>query len=149
VVRIRKGLAGELEEFHQRMERIMEAALEWHRRGRTSTHPDWCPAADLYETAGEVVILMEAAGVSPASLEITLEGTLLRVAGERPAEHLQAGCIALHQMEIERGPFERLFTVPPGLDGDAARARLEAGFLEVRIPKTGGSPASGDREQRP
>ena len=47
------------------------------------------------------------------------------------------GCTALHQMEIDYGPFERLFTVPAGLDGDAARARLEGGFLEICLPKAG------------
>lgn len=135
MVRVRKGLAGELDALHHRMLRMMEASLRG--QGRTASRSSWCPPADLYETDAEVIVRIEVAGIDPASLDITLEETLLRVAGERPACMAPPGCTALHQMEIDYGPFERLFTVPAGLDGDAARARLEGGFLEICLPKAG------------
>jgi HSP20 family molecular chaperone IbpA len=38
-------------------------------------------------------------------------------------------------MEISFGPFEREIAIQAVFDSDAVRARLEDGFLEVRIPK--------------
>ena len=135
MVKIRRGLLGELGDLHQRMERMMEQAL--HRHGRTGgrAEPDWCPATDVYETETHVVLMVEVAGVDPDSLEVTLEDNLLRVAGRRPRMAPRRPCLALHQMEIEYGPFERLINVPPRLNGDSAQANLENGFLEIRIPK--------------
>ena len=85
--------------------------------------------------------MLEVAGIEPDSLEITLQDTLLRVLGRRSDITPRRACVALHQMEIEYGSFERLLTLPGSLDGDAADARLENGFLEIRIPKN--PPAKG------
>jgi HSP20 family molecular chaperone IbpA len=38
-------------------------------------------------------------------------------------------------MEISFGPFEREIVILTPFDPDSVRARLEDGFLEVRIPK--------------
>ncbi len=143
MVKIKKGLLGELDALHQRMERMMESVL--HRHGGSTQQPDWCPAADLYETEAEVVVVLEVAGVDARSLDVTLEDTVLRVQGRRIEVMPRRGCVALHQMEIEYGPFERLFTVPRNLEGDAAEARLDNGFLEIRIPKARGTAAGPGR----
>ena len=81
MVKIRKGLLGEMDVLHRRMERMMENVL--HRHGAASDPAQWYPAADLYETESAVVVLLEVAGVDPESLEVTLEGTVLRVQGRR------------------------------------------------------------------
>jgi HSP20 family molecular chaperone IbpA len=38
-------------------------------------------------------------------------------------------------MEISFGPFEREIAIQAVFDSEKVRARLEDGFLEVRIPK--------------
>jgi HSP20 family molecular chaperone IbpA len=139
MVKIKRGFPGELNVLHRRMERMLENVL--HRHGATAQQAGWCPATDLYETDGEIVVMLEVAGIEPDLLEITLEDTLLRVAGRRSDIAPRRACVALHQMEIEYGTFERLLTLPGQLDGDAAEARLENGFLEIRIPKK--PPAKG------
>ena len=133
MVKIRKGLLGEMDVLHRRMERMMENVL--HRHGAASGPVEWNPAADLYETRDAVVVLLEVSGVDPESLEVTLEGTVLRVQGRRSGPPPRRDCVALHQMEIEYGPFDRLFNVPRDLDGDGAEARLDNGFMEIRVPK--------------
>ena len=133
MVKIRKGLLGEMDVLHRRMERMMENVL--HRHGAASGPAEWNPAADLYETRDAVVVLLEVSGVDPESLEVTLEGNVLRVQGRRSGPPPRRDCVALHQMEIEYGPFDRLFNVPRDLDGDGAEARLDNGFMEIRVPK--------------
>jgi HSP20 family protein len=139
MVKIKRGFAGELTGLHRRMERMLENVL--HQHAPSAQQAEWCPAADLYETNGEVVVVLEVAGIEPDLLEITLEDTLLRVVGRRSDITPRRSCVALHQMEIEYGAFERLLTLPGNLDGDAAEASLENGFLEIRIPKK--PPAKG------
>ena len=133
MVKIRKGLLGEMDVLHRRMERMMENVLQRH--GASSAPAQWNPAADLYETRDQVVVILEVSGVDSDSLEVTLEGTVLRVQGRRGGPPPRKDCVALLQMEIEYGPFDRLFRVPANLDGDMAHARLDNGFLEIQIPK--------------
>jgi len=81
-----------------------------------------------------VVVRFEVAGVRGEDLKVNVEGTKLRLRGVRrtpaspPIERLQ-------QMEISFGPFEREVEIEATFDPEEVRARLEDGFLEVRIPK--------------
>ncbi len=142
MVKIRKGPLGEMDVLHRRMERMMENVLQRH--GASSAPAQWNPAADLYETRDQVVVILEVSGVDSDSLEVTLEGTVLRVQGRRGGPPPRKDCVALLQMEIEYGPFDRLFTVPANLDGDTAHARLDDGFLEIQIPKRAVEPEEED-----
>ena len=67
-------------------------------------------------------------------LRVNVEGTVLRLRGVRraPTGHAMD---RLQQMEISFGPFEREIAIQAVFDSEAVRARLEDGFLEVRIPK--------------
>jgi len=94
----------------------------------------WQPAADVFETRDEVVVRFEVAGVRGQDLRVNVTGTVVRLRGVRRAP--PAGAIdRLHQMEITFGPFEREIEIQATFDAEAVRARLEDGFLEVRIPK--------------
>lgn len=88
----------------------------------------------MFETAKEIRVRFEVAGVRGEDLKVNVEGAVLRVRGVRrtpPSEAIER----LQQMEISFGPFEREITIETNFDQDAVRARLEDGFLEVRIPK--------------
>ena len=67
-------------------------------------------------------------------LKVNVEGSLLRLRGVRRAPRSVA-IQKLQQMEISFGPFEREIAIEGRFDSEAVRARLEDGFLEVRIPK--------------
>jgi HSP20 family protein len=94
----------------------------------------WQPSADVFETAGEIVVRFEVAGVRSENLHVNVVGSVLRVRGVRHAP--SSGVIdRLQQMELSFGPFEREIAIQGCFDADGVRARLEDGFLEVRIPK--------------
>ncbi|MCR9096786.1 MAG: Hsp20/alpha crystallin family protein [bacterium] len=94
----------------------------------------WQPAADVFETAKDVRVRFEVAGVRGEDLKVNVEGSVLRLRGVRRTPRSEA-IDRLQQMEISFGPFEREITIEASFDADAVRARLEDGFLEVRIPK--------------
>jgi HSP20 family protein len=84
----------------------------------------WRPAVDVFETEKAVVVQVELAGVARDDLRITVDGEVLRIRGVRgPGRDGEVQ--RLHQVEIERGPFER----------DGVRASLDDGFLRVTLPK--------------
>ncbi|HPG25851.1 MAG: Hsp20/alpha crystallin family protein [Spirochaetaceae bacterium] len=94
----------------------------------------WQPAADVFETETEVVVRFEVAGVRGQDLRVNVEGPVLKLRGVRRPP--PAGAVSrLQQMEICFGPFEREIVIQAVFDSEAVRARLEDGFLEVRIPK--------------
>jgi HSP20 family protein len=94
----------------------------------------WQPAADVFETATEIVVRFEVAGVPGEDLRVNLEESCLRLRGVRRAP--RSGPIdQLQQMEISSGPFEREIPLEAEFDPSAVRARLENGLLEVRIAK--------------
>jgi HSP20 family protein len=97
----------------------------------------WQPSADVFETASEVVVRFEVAGVQGEDLKVNVEGRILRLRGIRKTPPLPQGATIdrLQQMEISFGPFEREVGIEITFDPDSVRARLEDGFLEVRIPK--------------
>lgn len=78
----------------------------------------------------------EVAGVRGQDLRVNVSGSVVRLRGVRQSP--PTGAIdRLQQMEITFGPFEREIEIQTSFDADAVRARLEDGFLEVRIPKRG------------
>ncbi|MFZ5775574.1 MAG: Hsp20/alpha crystallin family protein [Thermodesulfobacteriota bacterium] len=93
----------------------------------------WFPAADLYETENGLVVCMDVSGADPASLSITAEETSITVSGERqyPAPR-KVACI--HQLEIERGFFERTMPLPKPVDVGRASSELRHGILVVTLP---------------
>ena len=87
----------------------------------------------MFETRDEVVLRFEVAGVRGQDLRVNVVGSVVRLRGVRRAP--PAGAIdRLQQMEIRFGPFEREIQIHTPFDADSVRARLEDGFLEVRIP---------------
>jgi HSP20 family protein len=92
------------------------------------------PAADIYETDSEVVVLVELAGISGAEVEIEIEGRLLRLHGERkplPGRPSKS----YSQIEIAHGPFRRELVLPAEVDAEDAVANYKDGVLEVVLPK--------------
>ncbi len=121
----------------QSMQREMERLLDYFG----SSKPPivhfarmWEPAIDVYETAKEVVVLVELAGVKQDEIEIKVDGNTLVIRGERKEAPLRSKR-TYYQMEIHRGPFERGILLPTTIDPEKAKASYEDGLLEIVLPK--------------
>lgn len=115
---------------------------QWHelQRKLSGTHAGtgWTPNTDVYECPEGLVIRMEVAGVNAETVEVHLEEQALTVRGSRrgPTGGQTQAEVRYRQMEIEYGGFERVIPLPFGVDGAAARAVVQGGFLEIRLPRT-------------
>ncbi len=96
----------------------------------------WVPPADVIDSPTHIVIRMEVPGVDRRELSIMQEGRLIIVEGERvrpPGEEHQA---SLLMMEIQYGPFGRVFELPEYVNVEDIQAVYRQGFLTIRIRKS-------------
>ena len=97
--------------------------------------PGWTPHTDILETEDAVMIVMDLAGVGNEDFRVTVEGDLLKVTGVRNKK-MPPGLKRFHRMEVEYGPFEKIFRVPSErVDVDNIQAVRRDGFLELTCPK--------------
>jgi HSP20 family protein len=101
-------------------------------RGDTA-NGHWVPNTDVYATGNSLVVKVELAGMKSDSLEITVEGNRLRIAGTRP-DCCRADKCNFLVMEISYGPFESVLELPPGYDLSQAKAIYVNGFLRIDVP---------------
>lgn len=101
--------------------------------GRESAKANWTPNTDVYTTDSGLVIKVELAGMRSDHLELTAEGSRLRISGTRP-DGCRAPKCSFVIMEIDYGPFESVLELPPGFDLSQAKAAYLNGFLRIDVP---------------
>jgi HSP20 family protein len=115
----------DLELLDQRMRRLFPALT-----GATAL----APAADIYETAAEIVVELEVPGYEQKELEIEVTDRTLTVAGRRESKTETNGkTLKLH--ERLESSFERSFVLPHGADMAKLTAVYGKGVLTLRVPK--------------
>jgi HSP20 family molecular chaperone IbpA len=86
------------------------------------------PAADPHQ----LNLLIELAGVEPASIEIVVDEQALMISGDRARPRI--GGQVYQQAEIEYGHFERLIPLGHDVAAGSASATYEAGMLSITLP---------------
>jgi HSP20 family protein len=97
--------------------------------------PALTPAADVYETDGEVVVELEVPGFDEKQLEIEIRDHTLSVIGEREEETERKEKTLRLRERLEKR-FERRFELPTDVDGEHVKAEYAKGVLTVHVPKT-------------
>jgi HSP20 family protein len=94
-------------------------------------------AGDMEETDKEIVVRIEAPGMDKKDWQITVDGPMLYLKGEKRFERSSSHS-TYHVMERAYGVFERAIPLPREVDADNAQADYTNGVLTVRLPKQGG-----------
>src|SRR6185437_12067394 len=105
----------------------------------SSATSEWTPAVDVREYTDRFQLLLDVPGVEPKDVEITLDGGVLTVAGNR-AEEKTVGPTGAEQPQHQRierrlGRFHRRFILPDTADAENVNASGRNGVLEVVIAK--------------
>ncbi len=100
----------------------------------TTNYVTWSPAVNIYETQDSLLVIAELGGVSADEIHIKYEANRLLVWGQRRQPDLES-IQAVHRMEIQMGPFAFVVDLPGSVSADDADAALEAGILQIRLPK--------------
>lgn len=99
--------------------------------------PPVTPAADIYETDGELVVELEVPGFDEKELELEIGITdhTLSVTGERREQTEKKEKALLMRERLEK-TFARRFELPSDADGAHVRAEYSKGVMTVHVPKT-------------
>ena len=94
----------------------------------------WAPALDIAERPDAYLVTVEVPGIKPEDLDITLEGGVLTVQGERRFQD-QSADQQWHRVERRYGAFRRSITLPSQVQEDKVEASFEDGLLQIVVPK--------------
>jgi HSP20 family protein len=97
--------------------------------------PIWCdfePPVDLYDDGDAFTIIVEAPGVSQASIHVVQSGRSLIITGVR-ALQLEPG--AHPHVEADYGRFHRQIDLPNAVQPGAREISYSQGLLTIHLPK--------------
>ena len=89
---------------------------------------------DVFEDGDNYEISAQLPGLRPEDVDITLQGDLLTIKGQRKTqtERKQGSYLA---REIRTGSYQRTIQLPVMVDADKVQARFEHGVLHLTLPK--------------
>ncbi len=96
---------------------------------------EFSPSMDLAETDESLQIRVDVPGMKPEEIDIEVNGTTLRISGERKEEKEEKGK-TYHRVERRVGSFSRVVTLPCAVKEDKVAAECHDGILTVTLPKS-------------
>ena len=121
-----------LEPFRKEMEGLMDRFFG--SEGGMTAGKTWAPRVDVEETDKDIVVKADLPGVDPKAVEISVEGGILTVRGEKK-EVKDEKQKNYHRVERFTGIFYRAIPLPPGVDADKMSATSTNGVVTITIPK--------------
>jgi len=111
-----------------------------HDPESSSATAEWIPAVDVAEFPDRFELLVDVPGVDPQAVEITLDGGVLTLSGERRDERklsggADGGAPQHQRRERHQGRFYRRFILPDTADGENVTASGRHGVLAISIAK--------------
>ena len=103
----------------------------------SSATATWVPAVDIHEYTNRFELYVDLPGIDPAAVELTLDGGVLTLSGDRREQVMTTSSEDLQGRRIERGygNFHRRIVLPDTVDGERVNATGKNGVLTVTIPK--------------
>lgn len=93
----------------------------------------WDLAVDVFEEGESVMAKMNLPGIDPEKIEISTEGDMLHISGEREEEKEEKNK-EYYSKEIRRGSFSRTVELPHVVDASKTKATYQDGVLTVTMP---------------
>lgn len=92
------------------------------------------PACDVEEAKDHYLLTLELAGVRKDDIKLEVIGNQITISGERRNDAQKNEKDRLYS-ERRFGHFQRILTLPAGVNGDNIAARYQNGILEIMLPK--------------
>lgn len=99
-----------------------------------SVADSFMPACDIEDRGSHLMLVFDLPGIHKEDIRIELIDRQLRVSGERKEEHEEKEK-SRYRMERFQGGFERVFTLPSGVDANQIETEYRDGVLRIAIPK--------------
>ncbi len=100
--------------------------------GRALAAPS-VPPLSVWESDQEILVLLDLPGVTRDRVEVSVQGSVLTVSGERPLAVPEELRLRINERPL--GAFRRALWIPAGARSAEAAVNMREGVLEIRIPK--------------
>jgi len=94
------------------------------------------PPVNVLNGPEDVIVQCEVPGVRREDLDLSITGETLVIRGVKHPPVAEDQKVRFHRQERGFGQFDRTIVLPDRVDPDAVEARLNAGILSVRLPKS-------------
>lgn len=91
------------------------------------------PRIEVLERDNELIVRADLPGVKKEDINLTVTDDTLTISARRESER-QEEHAGYYRSERQFGTFQRTITFPVPVDSSKARARLQDGVLEIRVP---------------
>ena len=121
--------------FRQEMDRLFDSFFEPSQQfGRFGAGFQFNPAIDITENETELRVRAELPGVDEKDVEISVNGDMLTISGEKREEHVEDGD-KRRIVERSYGSFQRSIQLPFTPKDENIRADFKDGVLTITAPK--------------
>ncbi len=92
------------------------------------------PNVDIVEEDDAIRVEIEAPGMDPDDLTVSVSEDFLIIRGEKKEE--RGECVGVHRCERSYGAFRRRIPLPVDVDKDKVEAIFKNGVLSITLPKS-------------
>ena len=125
----------EVERLQKRFERLFSVLQESLEAEALETYGTFLPPLDICETANDVLISVEIAGVDAGGIKLTIGADELLIEGLKNASKRTQKGISHSRCERQYGKFRRCIQLRWAIDVQRTKAELKNGILEISLPK--------------
>jgi HSP20 family protein len=128
--------------LHREIDRLFEDFTRGLGVTAGSGNGGLAPNIDVAETDKEIEVTAELPGLERKDVDISLEGNVLTIRGEKKVETEEGDKNKNYRLtERSYGVFYRILELPEGIDTSNVQATMSNGVLKIKIPKTARSQA--------
>ena len=113
-------------ELHNELSRLFE--------DDTYARESGYPKISVWQDAEKAVAITALPGVERSKVEVTVNGNLLTISGEREAAKLTDAAVT-HRRERRHGKFSRSLELPFAIDSNGVIAEFKDGVLSLTLPR--------------
>jgi HSP20 family protein len=120
--------------FEDEFQKVVDEVFHLVRPAFRNYECIWRPNVDVYQSADEIMVLADMAGLNKEELHIEIDRKKVKIAGIRKAIQLLKNA-RYCQAEIPHGYFERDVLLPAPVEAQSAKASYADGILMIRLKK--------------
>ena len=117
-----------------RFNRVLGGTFAPARAAGENSDCVWRPVVDIYEEENGVALKADLPGIDKKDIAIDVKDGVLTLSGERSTEN-ESKDKNFYRRERTYGKFQRVFTLPEGVNTEDIKANFKDGVLKVHIPK--------------
>ena len=108
------------------------AASDWLQNQTASPGP--FPPINVFEQSGDILAIVELAGIDKNDLQIQAKENTIRIAGRKVVDYPEG--TSVHRRERVFGEFDRTLSLPVNIDADGIKAEYRDGILALLLPRS-------------